>query len=161
MTVTATTNSYPTLSCMLLPLNGYDVLVPKSIVKEVVYKPVIQSFERDDDDWLIGEVDWQDYVLPLVSFEQMCNQPKTSKLGSSSRAVIFHTTDQVDLFPYFGMEVQSTPRPLILDSRALHQHDGMLNKHSEVIAFYVKIGSKILAIPNFEKLELMIASRSE
>ncbi len=155
----AAITSYPTLSCMLLPLNGYDVLVPKSVVKEVVYQPVIESFEQEDD-WLLGEIDWQDYVLPLVSIEQMSNQPRASKLNRT-RAVICHTTDQADLFPYFGIEVQSMPRPLILDSRALQQHDGMLNKHSEVIAFYVKIGSKILAIPNFEKLELMISSRSE
>ena len=158
MTAAATT-SFPTLSCMLLPLNGYDLLVPKSIIKEVVYKPVIESFGNDDD-WLLGEIDWKDYILPLVSFEQMCNQPRTSKLNRT-RAVICHTTDQIDLFPYFGVEVQSMPRPLILDSRALQKHDGILNKHSEVIAFYVKIGSKILAIPNFEKLELMLAARSE
>lgn len=158
MTVAAATN-YPTLSCMLMPLNGYDILVPKSIVREVVYKPVIESFD-DNEDWLLGEVDWQDYVLPLISFEQMCNQPRASKINRT-RAVICHTTDHTSLFPYFGIEVQSMPRPLILDSRALQQHDGMLSKHSEVVAFYVKIGSKVLAVPNFEKLELMIAARSE
>jgi len=48
---------YPTLSCMLLPLNSNDILLPKSIVKEVVYKPNITLIGKEDD-WLIGEIDW-------------------------------------------------------------------------------------------------------
>lgn len=154
----AEATTYPTLSCVLLPLGGYDILLPKSLVKEVVYKPNVQLFE-DDSDWLIGEIDWQDYVLPLISFEQLCNQPRVTKT-THVRVAICYAMDNVDIFPYYAIEVQSIPRPLILDSRALRNHEGMMSKHSEAISYFVKIGSKELAIPNFEKLESLLAARA-
>ncbi len=154
----AETTTYPTLSCMLLPLGGYDILLPKSLVKEFLYKPNVQVFE-DDSDWLIGEIDWQDYVVPLISFEHLCNQPRVTKT-THMRAVICYTMDNLDKFPYYAIEVQSIPRPLILDSRALRNHEGMMNKHSEAISYYVNIGSKELVIPNFVKLESILATRA-
>ena len=155
----AETTTYPTLSCMLLPLSGYDALLPKSIVKEVVYKPNIQLFDEESD-WLIGDIDWQDFILPVISFELLCNQPRVSK-PSHLRAVVCYAMHNVDVFPFYAIEVQSIPRPLILDSRALYSHDGAMSKHSEAISYHVKIGSKELAIPNFEKLESMLVTRTK
>ncbi len=151
-------STYPTLSCLLLPLGSNDVLLPKSIVKEVVYKPAINTYE-DDEDWLIGDIEWQDYVVPVVSFERLCNQPRVSKT-KHIRAVICYVIENTEAFPLYAIEVQSMPRPLILDSRALYNHDGMMSKHSELISHYVKIGSKELAIPNFQKLEEILLTRA-
>ena len=156
----AADKDHSTLSCMLLPLRSCEVLLPKSIVKEIVYKPVIQTIEEgDENDWLIGEIEWEDFIVPLISFDQLCNQPRVFK-ENHFRAVICNSIEKIDLFPYYAVEVQSIPRPLILDSRALFAHEGMMSKHSEVISYHVKIGSKELAIPNFEKLESILATRA-
>jgi len=149
--------SYPTLSCMLLPLNGNDVLLPKSIVKEVVYKPNLNLFEEDD--WLIGDIEWEDYIVPVISFERLCNQTRVVK-SNHVRAVICHVIDNAESFPFYAIEVQSMPRPLIMDSRALYSHDGMMSKHSEMISHFVKIGSKELAIPHFQKIEEILLTRA-
>ncbi len=149
---------YPTLSCMLLSLNGNDMLLPKSIVKEVIYKPNISLFEEEDD-WLIGEIDWEDYVIPVISFERLCNQTRINK-SNHVRAVICYVIENTEAFPLYAIEVQSMPRPLILDSRALYNQDGMMNKYSEMISYYVKIGSKELVIPNFQKLEEILLTRA-
>ncbi len=154
----AVSSQYPTLSCMLLPLDGNDVLLPKSIVKEVVYKPKIKYFDKEDD-WLIGELDWQEYIIPVISFERLCNQARDNK-SNHIRVVICHVVENAEKFPLYAIEVQSLPRPLILDSRALYNHDGMMNKYSELISYYVKIGSKELAIPNFQKLEEILLTRA-
>ncbi|MEJ2115802.1 MAG: chemotaxis protein CheW [Gammaproteobacteria bacterium] len=153
----AESKNYPTLSCMLLSLNGNDVLLPKSIVKEVIYKPNISLFEGEED-WLIGEIDWEDYVIPVVSFERLCNQTRINN-SNHVRAVICYVIENTESFPLYAIEVQSMPRPLILDSRALYNQDGMMNKYSEMISYYVKIGSKELVIPNFQKLEEILLTR--
>ena len=154
----AETTTYPTLSCMLLPLGSNDVLLPKSIVKEVVYKPTLNTYDEEDD-WLIGDIEWKDYVIPVVSFERICNQPRVTK-SKHIRAVICHVIENAETFPLYAIEVQSIPRPLILDSRALYTHEGMMSKYSELISYYVKIGSKELAIPNFQKLEEILLTRT-
>lgn len=154
----AETSTYPTLSCMLLPLNGTDVLLPKSIVKEVVFKPTIEAL-GEEEDWLIGEIEWEDYIVPVISFERLCNQSRAVK-SNHIRAVICYVIENTEAFPLYAIEVQSMPRPLILDSRALYNHDGMMSKYSELISHYVKIGSKELAIPNFKKLEEILLTRS-
>jgi len=140
-----------------MPLNGNDVLLPKSIVREVIYKPKINLFEEED--WLIGDIEWEDYVIPVISFEHLCNQTRVVK-SNHIRAVICHVIDHAESFPLYAIEVQSIPRPLILDSRALYSHDGMMSKHSELISYFVKIGSKELAIPNFQKLEEILLTRA-
>ena len=135
-------SNYPSLSCMLLPLSSNDVLLPKSIVKEVILKPTINCYEdREEEDWLIGDIEWEDYIVPLLSLERLCNQPRVTN-STNIRAVICHVIDHSDTFPFYAIEVQSIPRPLILDQRALNNHEGMMSKHSELIAYYVKIGSK-------------------
>ena len=154
----AEATNYPTLSCMLLPLSNNDVLLPKSIVKEVVYKPTVNTYD-DEDDWLIGDIEWEEYIIPVVSFERICNQPRSTK-SNHIRAVICHVIENTESFPLYAIEVQSIPRPLILDSRALQAHEGMMNKYSEIISYYVRIGSKELAIPNFQKLEEILLTRA-
>lgn len=143
---------------MLLPLNGYDLLLPKSIVSEVIFKPTL-NINNDENDWLIGSLEWKQQKVPLISFEHLCNQPRNIHTPHL-RAVIFHVLDHVEKLNYYAVEASAIPRPLILDSRALHKHDEMLNKHSEAISYFVKIGSKELVIPNFEKLEALISARS-
>lgn len=156
----AADKNYPTLSCMLLSLNAIEVLLPKSIVKEVVYKPTIQFAEEGDrNDWLIGEIDWEDFIVPLISFDVLCNHPKVNR-ENHFRVVICNSIEEADVFPYYAVEIQSIPRPLILDSRVVFNYEGMISKHSEVISHHVKIGSKELIIPNFEKLESILASRA-
>ncbi len=158
--LSAESSYYPTLSCMLLPLSSNDVLLPKSIVKEVVYKPTVSKYEdQEEEDWLIGDIEWEEYVIPVLSFERLCNQPRMTK-STNIRAVICHVIDHADTFPLYAIEVQSIPRPLILDRRALNNHEGMMSKYSELIAYYVKIGSKELAIPNFQKLEEILLTRA-
>ena len=152
------TSTYPTLSCMLLPLNGTDVLLPKSLVKEVVFKPTIEAL-GDEEDWLVGEIEWEEFIVPVISFERLCNQSRSAK-SNHIRAVICYVIDNSEAFPLYAIEVQSMPRPLILDSRALYNHDGMMSKSSELITHYVKIGSKELAIPNFQKLEEILLTRA-
>ena len=154
----AETSTYPTLSCMLLPLNGTDVLLPKSIVKEVVFKPTIEAF-GEEDDWLIGEIEWEEFIIPVISFERLCNQSRVVK-SNHIRAVICYVIDNTETFPLYAIEAQSMPRPLILDSRALYNHDGMMSKSSELISHYVKIGSKELVVPNFQKLEEILLTRA-
>jgi len=95
----------------------------------------------------------------VISFEQLCNQTRVNK-SDHIRAVLCHVVDNADTFPLYAIEVMSTPRPLILDSRALYNHEGMMSKYSELIAYNVKIGSKELAIPNFQKLEEMLLTRA-
>lgn len=154
----AEVSTYPTLSCMLLPLNGTDVLLPKSIVKEVVFKPTIDAY-GEEEDWLIGEIEWEEFIVPVISFERLCNQSRVVD-SNHIRAVICYVIENTEAFPLYAIEVQSMPRPLILDSRALYNHDGMMSKSSELISHYVKIGSKELAIPNFQKLEEILLTRA-
>jgi len=153
-------NLFPTLSCMLLPLSSNDVLLPKSIVKDVIFKPTVNSYQEEEGDWLIGDIEWENCVIPVLSFERLCNQPRVTK-EKNIRAVICHVLGHSDSLPFYAIEARSMPRPLILDSRALNNQDGMMNKQSEMIAYHVNIGSKELAIPNFQKLEEILLTRSD
>ncbi|MGD9387532.1 MAG: chemotaxis protein CheW [Gammaproteobacteria bacterium] len=77
------------LHTLLLPLVGRRLLVPRACVAEVIGLARIQLREEDPG-WLLGEVAWDDRMVPLVSFEAACGDP-VPDIGGRSRAVILRS----------------------------------------------------------------------
>ena len=77
------------LHCLLLPLVGRRLLVPRACVAEVIGLGRMQLREEAPD-WLLGEVAWGDRMVPLVSFESACGDP-VPEIGGRSRAVILRS----------------------------------------------------------------------
>jgi chemosensory pili system protein ChpC len=77
------------LHCLLLPLVGRRLLLPRACVAEVIGLGRMQLREEEPD-WLLGEVAWGDRMVPLVSFESACGDP-VPEIGGRSRAVILRS----------------------------------------------------------------------
>jgi chemosensory pili system protein ChpC len=77
------------LHCLLLPLVGRRLLLPRACVAEVIGLGRMQLREEEPE-WLLGEVAWGDRMVPLVSFESACGDP-VPEIGGRSRAVILRS----------------------------------------------------------------------
>jgi chemosensory pili system protein ChpC len=77
------------LHALLIPLVGRRLIVPRACVAEVIGLGRFRLREQEPD-WLLGDVAWNDRVVPLVSFEAACGDP-VPEIGGRSRAVILRS----------------------------------------------------------------------
>lgn len=96
------------VSSLLLPLADGQLLVPVDTLSEVVaMQAPVAAY--DAPDWYLGELNWREQRLPLLSFEVMRGQPLSSTSDSSRIAVLNSGNPQGDL-PFFAIVLAGTPR---------------------------------------------------
>lgn len=96
------------VSSLLLPLADGQLLVPVDTLSEViaVQAPVAAY---DAPDWYLGELNWREQRLPLLSFEVMRGQP-LSATDDSSRIAVLSSGNPGGELPFFALVLAGTPR---------------------------------------------------
>ena len=103
------TESTPLLRTVMAPLNGGRLLLPGNVVAEVVEysKPVPHEHGPT---WLLGELEWNSWQVPIISFAMLSGISGRDPAGSSSRIVILKTlAEEVSLY-YIGILINGLPK---------------------------------------------------
>ena len=76
------------LTGLLLPLADRTLILPNVAVAELIdYQP--GTFDLDSPPWYLGQVNWRDRQIPLLSFESACGSKTV--IGERARIVILNT----------------------------------------------------------------------
>lgn len=96
------------VSSLLLPLVDGQLLVPVDTLSEVI---AIQTpvAAYDAPDWYLGELNWREQRLPLLSFEVLRGKSLAVASDTGRIAVLSSGNPQGDL-PFFALVLQGTPR---------------------------------------------------
>jgi chemosensory pili system protein ChpC len=96
------------VSSLLLPLMDGQLLVPVDSLSEVIaMQTPVAAY--DAPDWFLGELNWREQRLPLLSFEVMRGKSLPSMHGSCRIAVLNSGNPQGKV-PFFALVLQGTPR---------------------------------------------------
>lgn len=99
------------IRCLLIPLVEHKLLIPVSIVAEVVgYQdpaPLMQG--NDEQHWLLGFTNWRGQEVPVVSMEAVMSGDRVDP-AVRARIVILKCLHERPRFPYFGIVAQQLPR---------------------------------------------------
>src|SRR5210317_1899223 len=94
---------------ILAPLtNGY-VLLPNSTVGEILEFTPPEPFKQGPK-WLLGEIAWCGWQVPIVNYELMVNDSINTKITSKCRIVIVKTLGESTQVNYIGILIQGLPR---------------------------------------------------
>jgi chemosensory pili system protein ChpC len=94
---------------ILAPLtNGY-VLLPNTVVGEILNYTSPEPFKRGPA-WLLGEIAWRGWQVPVINFEQLLNDGSSTKITSKSRILIVKTLGESTQVNYLGLLIQGLPR---------------------------------------------------
>lgn len=94
---------------ILAPLtNGY-VLLPNSTVGEILEFSPPEPFKQGPK-WLLGEIAWCGWQVPVVNFERLINDSTNTKISSKCRIVIVKTLGESTQVNYIGLLIQGLPR---------------------------------------------------
>ncbi|MDY6942139.1 MAG: chemotaxis protein CheW [Pseudomonadota bacterium] len=139
---------------LIMPLHGDRLLLPNSAVAEVIARAEPEPV-RDAPDWLLGELSWQGWRIPLVSFEQASQQP-APPINERSRIAITYTLGQELPCRQLAIRIQGHPQLVRIQQEVLTTIPLTDTERESPVLFHVRIGNTRAYIPDLELLEDMI-----
>ena len=139
------------IRCLSLPLEGCEVLVPGSLVAEVV--PYLSHTPAQHDvTWMLGRIPWRGVALPLVSYEVAAGLSDRPVVGR--RIAVFNTVGGNPALPFYAIFIRAVPHLVPLDRESLTESPG--SEDSPLVRTQVEYGGNRLVIPDIEKMEAQV-----
>jgi len=107
---------------LLAPVENGHMLLPGSIVAEVVPLADLRAI-KDAPEWVMGELDWQDWRVPIVSFAMLAGTTEQEKPGSNHRVLVIKSLAVQAGTPYVGIMISGVPRLSNVTAAALTEPD--------------------------------------
>jgi len=100
------------LRCLLIAVQGGQVILPNSLVAEVLPFATPLRIEAAPQ-WVVGAMLWRNLTTPLISLGQLIFRvaPDTDL---NARIIILNTLGSDSQLPHFGLLGTSAPRPVNL-----------------------------------------------
>lgn len=101
------------LTGLLVPLADRTLLVPNVAVAELIPYRTPQAVPGAPA-WFLGQVQWRDLNLPLLSFEAASNG--TAQVGAGARIVVLNALGGREHVRFIALLVQGIPRSVKVDA---------------------------------------------
>ncbi len=102
------------LTGLLMPLADRVLLVPNVAVAELIPYRAPQAV-RGMPAWFLGQVQWRDLSLPLLSFEA-ASSGQAQPVGSSARVAVLNAVGGRDHVKFIALLVQGIPHSIKVDA---------------------------------------------
>ncbi len=99
----------PEIRTLLTPLTSGNILLPNSVVAEILEFTSPEPFKQAPV-WLLGELEWRGWQVPIVSFLRLVNKRSQDNVTKKSRILIIKTLGYSTQLNYIGLLIQGLPR---------------------------------------------------
>lgn len=147
------TSAQASLQTLLLPLNGFYLLAPQSMVVEITSYPKLTQGDADTSAWLLGLFEWRTAQVPLISFEMMSGIAATAARAKKPHIAVLYTLQGKPRFEYYALALTAIPKPALLSAASLANK---LEFSHETIAESVSIEGKNCIVPAPNRIERLI-----
>lgn len=96
------------IASLLVPMQGYQLLLPNVSVAEIVPVAPVTP-ESDSPAWWLGRCRWRDLAVPLISIEALNGYSK-SAMHPRTRFAVLNTTGVSEHLPFLAIVTQGLPR---------------------------------------------------
>jgi chemosensory pili system protein ChpC len=139
--------------CLVLPLNNISLLVPNTLIAEVIeYKAAEASGQTPE--WLTGILSWRGRKVPVISFERLIGR-QTALMNEGRRYVICNTVNPNSHIPFIALEVQGIPH-LVMVKNDMLEHDSKSHQAEPAVLAHLRLNEENVLVPNMEVLEKML-----
>ena len=94
---------------IMAPLTNGHVVLPNSAVAEGLSYIAPDPF-RDSPPWLLGEIAWHGWQVPVISYEQLIDESIGHIPTSRARILIIKTLGESTQVNYIGLVIQGLPK---------------------------------------------------
>ncbi len=136
--------------CLLLPLQDATLLLPNSLVAEIVPAQRHHPVAGAHADWLVGSIEWRRMTLPLISLESLYESAPRQHPAKASFIVV-HRLNPVPRQAYYAICISGIPHfELIGDELAPARDAPPKNRY---VTFHVQAGGGSALIPDLDAVE--------
>lgn len=140
---------YQAVHCLNIPLHEKNALLPNAAVAEVIAYNQPDAV-ADGPNWLLGNLQWRDRKVPLVSLEAATGEDLVEKSGP--RIAVLNTLNSNPKVPYIAVLLQGIPGlTLVQPTNITWDETGESGNSS--IAGSVKMENGNAIIPDIDNLE--------
>lgn len=112
------------LSCVMIPMNGRQLLLPNVSIAEVVDFSSTEA-PAGAPEWVAGELEWRGLNLPIISYDAANGGEITAPSGNRGRIVVLNTIgDHHDTVPFMALVTQGIPSQTRLTEDQLKRLNG-------------------------------------
>jgi len=129
------------------------VLLPNAIIAEVVSYQQLSHLDNSPS-WLLGNINWRGYDLPVICYDSLSTGKVISK-ESKGRVAVIKSLGDIEKMPYFALLVNGVPRLQLVTQGDLQVHESEEND-SNAIASKVTIQDEMSEIPNIRFIEYVL-----
>jgi len=134
---------------IMAPLTDGYVVLPNSAVAEVLAYSAPEPFKASPI-WLLGEIAWHGWQVPVISYEQLIDENAGHISTSRARILIIKTLGESTQVNYIGLVIQGLPKLKKVTAESLieKQTEGL----AETLFSEVLIDNEIAMIPELANL---------
>lgn len=140
------------LSCVLIPLQDGQLLLPQVCIAEIVPWRRIKPIE-DAPDWCLGMLGWRGEAVPVVRFERL-NHARGDGPAVGRCLVVMNRTSELAATPFYAIAAEGLPRLVqVADSDVARHADKPGRAESRV----VRLGAETATIPKLTFVEQQVS----
>jgi chemotaxis signal transduction protein len=135
--------------CLLIPLQKYRLLVPRSSVAEVIRYTAPKDGE--DGSWVRGTVVWNSINIPVISVEDLCGMEVPEPAGRT-RIAVLHPVGGNEIPPY-GILAEGFPQMVRISREVLELDQSYSSPEDIPLICRVGLLQEQAFIPDLEWIE--------
>ncbi len=140
------------LSCVLIPTEGQNLLLPNVCVAEIVPWRRIK-FLKEGPSWCLGFTGWRGLTIPVVSYSGFAEQQE--HVPQARCLVVMNRARTSDSIPFYALAAQSLPYMVALTQDDLSSNSEPLG-NADVMK--VEMGSTIATNPDLTFIEQQVSA---
>jgi len=143
----------PIIHCMLIPTNRETLLLPTSVMAEVLefQQPVPMESAPP---WLLGQVEWEGRQVPIFSFSALINGTDVTEIPKRSKIIILKSLSGSGRVPYLGLLLGDLPRPINVRDTDLQETGD--EKKSLGVFSRITVEEQPAIIPDLDRLTHLV-----
>ncbi|HEY5679390.1 MAG TPA: chemotaxis protein CheW [Pseudomonadales bacterium] len=149
----ATAQELIEMSCVMIPLQETNLLLPNICVAEILPWRRVSSIE-DAPKWCLGMLEWRGEVIPVVRFERM-GDASVEDAEEGRCLIVMNRSRTIEGLPFYALAAEGLPRIVQLTAEDMANVPTNLGV-SETMA--LRVGSEPAIIPNLQYLEVQVAN---
>jgi len=151
--VLRTNGASPQLHCMAVPTERDTLLLPTSVMEEVIDFKQPMSIDLAPD-WLLGHIEWADRQVPVFSFTALINGADVGQIPDRSKIMILKSLNESGRVPYLGILLSGLPHPVTVKPEDLLETGD--EKKSLGVFKRVSLEDEEIIIPDLDRLTHLV-----
>lgn len=143
----------PLIHCMLAPTDEEILVLPTSVMAEVIDFQSPSPMEAAPP-WLLGQLEWNNRQVPVFSFTALINAADVGEISAKAKILIIKSLADSARVPYLGILISDLPRMLNLtDSDIVQTGD---EKKSLGVFSRILLEDQAAIVPDLDRLTHLV-----